>query len=420
MAKKMYIGAPSYKVVIERNMTYSSNNTWSWGTNTANEVNWTKGETYVCDVTIDGVTYKNLTFSPDVGASWFAVYPETGDAVFEVYVSTNNQFYDYSLGLDTATSHTILLSTGDFKGTARKIKRGYVGVPTLRNVPTGRTKYNNMDLPTIPEWDSTTYPYAYISYSANEGYRFLVCSAKLQYVLTQGKCTPVNDSSYMYTTLWNKTTGTWGSWSSVKSATTNSTYFTSPTWANTAVLYSDNSNTLISATEPTVLYEEKEVSVARKIKKAYIGIGGVARICFTTGLDYWGQTDERLSVARSGLAATTVGDYALFAGGKAGTTYSTTVDAYDKTLTRTTPTALSVGRTDLSATTVGDYALFGGGWRSTTPNYPPTVDAYDKSLTRTTPTALSVGRTDLSATTVGDYALFGGGNSLGTVEVYTI
>ena len=129
---------------------------------------------------------------------------------------------------------------------------------------------------------------------------------------------------------------------------------------------------------------------------------------------------ESPSVAREFLAATTVGDYALFGGGNMSiytadtNRYETfaTVDAYNGSLTRTTPTALSVKRYSLAATTVGGYALFGGG-ALYSPNYDTyyaTVDAYNGSLTRTTPTALSVKRSGLAATTVGGYALFGGGN----------
>jgi hypothetical protein len=95
-----------------------------------------------------------------------------------------------------------------------------------------------------------------------------------------------------------------------------------------------------------------------------------------------------------------VGNYALFGGG---TGPSSTVDAYNTSLTRTTPTALSVARDDIATTTVGNYALFGGGGGPSN-----IVDAYDTSLVRTM-TALSVARDRLAATTVGDYALFGGG-----------
>ena len=148
-------------------------------------------------------------------------------------------------------------------------------------------------------------------------------------------------------------------------------------------------------------------SVARKTKKAYIGIGGVARPFFSGGeLAYYG-TATALSAARRELAATTVGNYALFGGGITISSINrthATVDAYNTSLTRTTPTDLGNGTYQLAATSVGDYALFGGG-RS--PNkYLAYVAAYNKSLTRTNPTAIRLGRSELAATTVGNYALF--------------
>ena len=127
-----------------------------------------------------------------------------------------------------------------------------------------------------------------------------------------------------------------------------------------------------------------------------------------------------LSEARDGLAATSVGNYALFGGGgnrvyADGYMYfvgTATVDAYDTSLTRTIPTPLSEARSTLAATTVGNYALFADGYDTGMPKN--IVDAYDTSLTRTIPTPLSEGRSELAATTVGDYALFGGGGNMGT------
>ena len=110
-----------------------------------------------------------------------------------------------------------------------------------------------------------------------------------------------------------------------------------------------------------------------------------------------------LSNARRDLAATAIGNYALFGGGYTGNSSGNTVDAYDASLTRTIPTVLSNARRGLAATTIGNYALFSGG------SYLNTVDAYDTSLIRTTPTALSIGRDGLAATAIGNYALFGGG-----------
>ncbi len=152
--------------------------------------------------------------------------------------------------------------------------------------------------------------------------------------------------------------------------------------------------------------------IARRVKKAYIGIGGVARPILSNGLEYYG-TISGLSATRHSLAATSIGDYALFGGGSGGS--SKAVDAYNKSLTRSTLEALSAGRMSLAATSIGDYALFGGGHNyveTTDGGYTKafsTVDAYNKSLTRSTPTALSVARTNLAATSIGDYALFGGG-----------
>ena len=135
-------------------------------------------------------------------------------------------------------------------------------------------------------------------------------------------------------------------------------------------------------------------------------------------------TPTALSEFREALVATTVGNYALFGGGSVmrmmnGRPYpdlKNTVDAYNTSLTRTTPTALSVARHRLTATTVGNYALFGSG--SNGKSFQNTVDAYNTSLTRTTPTALSVARECLAATTVGNYALFGGGGSISDTNTY--
>lgn len=112
-----------------------------------------------------------------------------------------------------------------------------------------------------------------------------------------------------------------------------------------------------------------------------------------------------LSTARMYLAATNVGNYALFGGGYTGS-FTDVVDAYDTSLIRTTPTVLSSGRFYLTATSVGNYALFAGG--RGVPLY-ATIDAYDQNLTRTTPPVLSKRRDKLASTTVGNYALFGGG-----------
>ena len=91
------------------------------------------------------------------------------------------------------------------------------------------------------------------------------------------------------------------------------------------------------------------------------------------------------------------------------------VDAYSSSLTRTTVTPLTMIRYYLAATTLGDYAIFGGGYASD--DVTNRVDIYDSSLTRLNYNYLTVGRSQLAATTVGNYALFGGGNVSGYTKV---
>ena len=115
-----------------------------------------------------------------------------------------------------------------------------------------------------------------------------------------------------------------------------------------------------------------------------------------------------LSQAREILAATSVGNYALFAGGRAGSSQINVVDVYNQTSTKvTSPDPLSQARDFLAATTVGNYALFGGGFTGS--SYSNVVDAYDQTSTKaTSPDPLSRSRRALAATSVGDYALFAG------------
>ena len=205
---------------------------------------------------------------------------------------------------------------------------------------------------------------------------------------------------------------------------------------------------------------------ARKVKKMYIGVGGKARLCYSAEADKFGMAAS-LSKARSLLAGTTVGGYALFGGGGYDSDArkgEAIMDAYNASLTRTTATPLvdeiwacaggSVGgyavfgggcdmNTDTShiepiggtgvvqtydssltsskaaplscpravhsAATIGNHLLFAGGWNGTTGKYLSTVESYDASLTRSTAVELSSAKIDLASATVGEYAMFAGG-----------
>ena len=76
-----------------------------------------------------------------------------------------------------------------------------------------------------------------------------------------------------------------------------------------------------------------------------------------------------------GAATSTVGNYAFFGGGSSSSTYSSTVNAYSRSLTRSVLTSLSEPKYRLTATTVGNYALFGGG-SSSGSYYCSTLDYY--------------------------------------------
>jgi hypothetical protein len=76
----------------------------------------------------------------------------------------------------------------------------------------------------------------------------------------------------------------------------------------------------------------------------------------------------RLSVTRRALAATSVGNVALFAGGLmpgefGGIVDSDVVDLYNGTTMAWSTARLSVARRDLTAASVGNVALFAGGCR---------------------------------------------------------
>ena len=99
-----------------------------------------------------------------------------------------------------------------------------------------------------------------------------------------------------------------------------------------------------------------------RMKSKYRKRGGV--------LSYYGTADNLKSAVNS-LAATSVGDYALFGGGSG--VNGAYVTAYNTSLTRSNPTNLSQERRLLAATSIGNYALFGGG---TANNDSSVVDVY--------------------------------------------
>lgn len=130
-------------------------------------------------------------------------------------------------------------------------------------------------------------------------------------------------------------------------------------------------------------------------------------------------------------ASTSIGEYAIFAGGSRGNNNSiNTVRYVDKKLTVGYAPSLGKGRTSIAATHIGDYAIFAFG--SSYYNIGQYADFYDINLTRTfldNSSNDNINKVCPKGTHIGDYALFasngygyGPSSSLGdaTVRVYAV
>ena len=166
---------------------------------------------------------------------------------------------------------------------------------------------------------------------------------------------------------------------------------------------------------------------ARKVKKMYIGVGGKARLCYSAELERYGMA-AALSTARYDVRTATVGNYALFAGGlKPGLFSVKTVDAYNTSLTKSTPAEMKYERGYHASAAIGEYALFACGeqranWGSM---FLSSIEVYSASLTLSrAPDMSDNGRLNMGAAVVGNYALFAGGmadgrgNASVKVDVY--
>lgn len=124
-------------------------------------------------------------------------------------------------------------------------------------------------------------------------------------------------------------------------------------------------------------------------------------------------------------AATTVGNYAIFGGGRSSRmdgNYYSTVEIYNTSFTKSIGTNLSVARFDFAAATNGSYAIFAGGFDENIKTV-GIADVYNTSLTKSIGTNLSVSRASLTGISIDNYALFVGGrttsqNYTNTVDIY--
>ena len=149
--------------------------------------------------------------------------------------------------------------------------------------------------------------------------------------------------------------------------------------------------------------------VARKIKKAYVGVGGVAKLCYKGTKDFPQYfTTAKLTSARSTSAASASSNAVVFAGGsvRGGGSTLDTVDALDSQLVKSSLTSLNSATHSLSAASTGNYAVFAAGWRGSFSNV---VYAYDSDYSKYSPYSLEKAATDVCGASTPNYAVFFGG-----------
>lgn len=148
--------------------------------------------------------------------------------------------------------------------------------------------------------------------------------------------------------------------------------------------------------------------MARKVRRAYIGVEGVARACLGAGaVIRAGQAEPLGDPAWLGAAAH-AGERLLFGGGSSQVNgaFRATVTAYDAHLTKTAAQDLSTSRQEVVGASLGEMALFAGG--DTGSRYQDAVDVYDAALTRSL-TYLYSARSKMAAGTLAGRAIFAGG-----------
>lgn len=123
-----------------------------------------------------------------------------------------------------------------------------------------------------------------------------------------------------------------------------------------------------------------------------------------------------LPYAGNKLAATTVQNYAIFAGGDTHSSQPNyggkSATAYDGNLTQSALTDLTRPVLELCGAAVNAYAFFAGGYNGFYVDHTPyysEVNAYDFNLTKVSVSDLSKARSRMAGTSINGYALFCGG-----------
>ena len=155
--------------------------------------------------------------------------------------------------------------------------------------------------------------------------------------------------------------------------------------------------------------------VAHRIRKAYIGIGNVARPFYTGGeLTFFGI--ESLPSKRWGSGSASIGDYLLFGGGYVSNSKSNNVIGYSSNLSQTSVPSLPKAGIGMKGGTLNNqYAVFAGGYGDRALK---AATAYDKNLTQYSTPDLKSYQNFPGVASVANYILFAGGSFLASSGNY--
>lgn len=155
---------------------------------------------------------------------------------------------------------------------------------------------------------------------------------------------------------------------------------------------------------------------SRKVKKVYVGVGGLPRLAWSGGVEK-SATSPYIDVARSQSGTASTASHGIIAGGATSNYFMNVVDnvdAYSASLVRTVCTPLLEKRAVLPSASVGQYALFGGGRGLSGGNSAimNVADAYNDSLVRTHPNMHPSSFLDSTGANNDNFAIFAGGGDL--------
>lgn len=153
---------------------------------------------------------------------------------------------------------------------------------------------------------------------------------------------------------------------------------------------------------------------ARKVRKGYIGVAGKARLFFMHGTLKYHEGYTNCTTTNLRTCAASNDSYAFVTDGQY-------VNSFNSQLVCSVASSLSAMRYDCDgATAAGQYAVFGGDSGGVTSSSGTTVDAYDKSGTRTTATSFITKMRGYVAGHNDAYAVFGPGEGSTYEELTTV